>query len=234
MKYLLLILILLPAKTLAQDYYDRRSPQGQVVAQPEVLSPEQNVDDAYSPYRGVPEQVLQQPVYPAYELEVPEEIAQDPFDDEFVEEELVEEVVEQPPIEQKGVEAAKAKLQVLDKISTEVVELDVIVGENSAHGSLGITLERCIIKPVRGESLAYLVVNNERKEGAKPLFRGWMLSANPALNSFEHPIFDIILLGCSNDEAVEQKLFLLLRLNQLASLFQRQRLMVSAFCQCDV
>ena len=192
MKYLLPIFALFPAFAIAADYQERRAPQAQIFVQPKAKP---FVDDAYSPYRGVPEQVIEQPVYPAYENEVPEELLE-VFSGEVEE---LQELPEARPLEQPSIEGKKAQLQILDKINTNVTELEVEIGSPEKHDYLEIDVKRCMSTPKqsREENLAFIEIFNTRNDNSKLLFRGWMFSSNPALNSLEHPLYDIVLLNCS-------------------------------------
>lgn len=106
-----------------------------------------------------------------------------------------------------------AKLQVLDKISARVTELTVKVGGQAAFGRLVITPRVCQVNPpseapeaavfleiseININSLARSTGSAMKLEPPKLIFTGWMFASSPALSTLEHPVYDVVLLGCEN------------------------------------
>ncbi len=104
-------------------------------------------------------------------------------------------------------------LQGLDKVTARVSRLEVPVGEFLRFGTLEIVARTCDKRPPTEtpESAAFLDISESRPgEPASEVFRGWMFASSPALNSMEHPVYDIWVLDCKNmasttDESSESK-----------------------------
>ena len=87
-------------------------------------------------------------------------------------------------------------LRGLDKLTGDVGDIEVAVGETASVGRLQVTLGECrypVTNP-NGNAYAYLVI---REPGAQEAsFAGWMIAASPALNALEHPRYDIWVMRC--------------------------------------
>ncbi len=100
-----------------------------------------------------------------------------------------------------GTEAVRAGtgavLRGLDKISGDVVDLPLAVGETIAFGRLQVTLGECRypVDNPSGNAYAWLVI---RQAGVdEPAFDGWMVAASPALNALDHPRYDVWVMRCA-------------------------------------
>ena len=97
-----------------------------------------------------------------------------------------------------------AVLQGLDKITARVSDIDAPVGKTVRFGSLSITVRDCEKNPPedRPEDAAFLQIDEVRPgEDNVRRFSGWMFAQSPALSSLEHPVYDIVLLGCKGAAA---------------------------------
>ncbi len=108
-----------------------------------------------------------------------------------------------------GIPAAQAVpmdevvLQGLDKITARVSTIKVPVGATVTFGALQITARACDKHPPEEtpESAAFLeVVENKPDEPPVKRFSGWMFASSPALSGLEHPIYDLVVLDCVNDD----------------------------------
>ena len=90
-----------------------------------------------------------------------------------------------------------AELTALNKIDAQATPLQVPVGQTAQYGSLTITVKSCQIRPpdMVPDATAWLDITDSR--GGAPGFHGWMLRDEPNLSSFEHPVYDVRLAGCS-------------------------------------
>ena len=92
-------------------------------------------------------------------------------------------------------------LQGLDKITARVSKVAINVNETGDYGTLRIIVRACRKRPPTEtpESAAFLEISDQ-KPGEAPvkLFSGWMFASSPALNAFEHPVYDVWVLDCSN------------------------------------
>ena len=96
-----------------------------------------------------------------------------------------------------------AIMQGLDKVTARVYTINVSIGEVASFGALKIKLYHCDKAPPEDapESTAFIEVIEERRgEEAITLFNGWMFASSPALSSIEHPVYDVWVLECLNND----------------------------------
>jgi hypothetical protein len=95
-----------------------------------------------------------------------------------------------------------AILQGLDKVAARVSQIEAPVGSAVTFGNLSIRVRDCETSPPEEppDNAAFIQIyetpRGEGAEAAKRLFSGWMFSSSPALSGLEHPVYDVILLGC--------------------------------------
>ena len=97
----------------------------------------------------------------------------------------------------------KVVLRGVDKITGRIKTMQAEVGKQIVFGDLTIDVIRCYTKPPEEtpENSAYLnIVENLNDGKRQEVFSGWMFSSNPALSAMEHPVYDIWVIGCKNDE----------------------------------
>lgn len=97
-------------------------------------------------------------------------------------------------------------LRGVDKITGHVSTMMAVVNKPLTFGTLTIVPERCLTKPQEEmpENAAYLSIYEKTKDNPKAkVFNGWMFSSNPALSAMEHPIYDIWVLKCLNQDTKE-------------------------------
>lgn len=107
------------------------------------------------------------------------------------------------------IEADKATLRGVDKITGRISTMDVQVGESVQFGKLTVLVNKCLTKPIEEapENAAFLTITKQTgKEGVKPIFNGWMFSSNPALSAMEDPVYDIWVIGCAQNESETESL----------------------------
>jgi hypothetical protein len=100
-----------------------------------------------------------------------------------------------------------AKLQGLDKVTARISTVTVPVGETVVFGTLQITAQTCQEHPptLAPESAAFLVIEDQPPdETPRRVFDGWMFASSPALNSLDHPVYDVWMLACSSDSTAGQ------------------------------
>ena len=92
------------------------------------------------------------------------------------------------------------KIKILDKISSKNVSLELINGENFKYNDLQIKSIKCKHSEFDDdpEIIAYVQVKDLRnkKNDEVYVFNGWMFSSSPSINPFDHPVYDIWLIGC--------------------------------------
>ena len=102
--------------------------------------------------------------------------------------------------ERRSVEAAEAPgavLRGLDKVSGEVTEMQMRVGERRRLGRIEVTLGACRYPSDNpaGEAFAWVEVRSDGR--AKADFAGWMIASSPALSALDHARYDVWVMRCS-------------------------------------
>lgn len=111
------------------------------------------------------------------------------------------------------------KLQTLDKITARMNTFEARVGSTVKFGPLYIKVQACRKTPVieLPEAAAFLQVWEIVKdtdtiaanalagtaEAGKPqwVFSGWMFASSPALSPMDHPVYDVWVIDCLQDQA---------------------------------
>jgi hypothetical protein len=95
-----------------------------------------------------------------------------------------------------------ANFKLLDKISNKLVEKSIRVNESDFIGTLNIQVYTCFTEPPNEipEDYVLIDVKDNLQEQEISIYKGWMISSSPDVTPLEHPIYDLWLLGCSNDK----------------------------------
>jgi hypothetical protein len=101
-----------------------------------------------------------------------------------------------PPPEPAWLPRRSAELQILDKVDATHETLNVAVGSSVKVGDLTIAVKACLVRPPDRERDAAAYVGITGRDPAVRPFRGWLLAAEPAVSTFEHPIYDVRVTGC--------------------------------------
>lgn len=99
--------------------------------------------------------------------------------------------------QEAAVPGTGAVLRVLDKITTELQDLELVNGTAGEVGALTVELGACRYPEENPASDAYAFVVIRQTETGKVLFSGWMLASSPALNALEHPRYDVWVIRCT-------------------------------------
>lgn len=94
------------------------------------------------------------------------------------------------------VRGAGAMIRGLDKVSGEVLDVNVPKGQRIKLGRLEVEVQECRYpngNPA-GEAFAYLVI--DQASDHKNLFSGWMLASSPGLNPLDNARYDVWVLRC--------------------------------------
>lgn len=92
-----------------------------------------------------------------------------------------------------------AQLQALDKVTARVTLLQARIGTPAQFGTLTINLRACNARPPDEvpDAAAWLeIIDSRAQAGTGPAFRGWMFANAPAVNTLEHPVYDLRVLEC--------------------------------------
>ena len=93
--------------------------------------------------------------------------------------------------------AAGVRLKGLDKVSGDVSDLELSVGESATVGRIEVTLGECRYPEDNptGEGYAWLTIRDPSRDAL--LFDGWMSASSPALNALDHPRYDVWVMRCT-------------------------------------
>lgn len=97
----------------------------------------------------------------------------------------------------------RVKLQSLDKATARTMTFEAKVGSTLKFGTLYMQVKSCqksspIDEP---KSAAFLQVwEVDTNEEAHWIFSGWMFASSPALSPMDHPIYDVWVLDCLDNE----------------------------------
>jgi hypothetical protein len=99
-----------------------------------------------------------------------------------------------------NLEGSSTSLKVLDKISSKNTLIKLKNGEETKHKDLSIKSMKCKNSEFddNPEITAYIQVKdltNKNKDDVF-VFNGWMFSSSPSIAPFDHPVYDIWLVGC--------------------------------------
>ena len=95
-----------------------------------------------------------------------------------------------------------ANFKLLDKISNKLITKTITVNESEIIGSLNIKVYACFTEPPDEipENYVLIDIQDNFQDKEESIYKGWMISSSPDVTPLEHPIYDLWLLGCSNDK----------------------------------
>ncbi len=94
--------------------------------------------------------------------------------------------------------APGAVLRGLDKVSGEVTDLALDVGETVRLGRLDVTLGDCRYPADDPAGDAFALVTIRAAGLDEPAFDGWMIASSPALSALDHPRYDVWVMRCKS------------------------------------
>lgn len=98
----------------------------------------------------------------------------------------------------KSIRKQQAVFQALNKISGRSSRIVATIDEQISFEDLEITIKTCQERPPEfiPESATFVKVKEVSTQNTA--FSGWMFASAPSLSPFEHPLFDLYLIGCKN------------------------------------
>ena len=93
-------------------------------------------------------------------------------------------------------------LQILDKISARISNINIVINEKVKYGSIEIEIFDCKKRPpeeVPEDFVLIRIMDEVSPNNFKRVFQGWMLSSSPSIAPFEHPLYDIWVKDCNID-----------------------------------
>lgn len=97
---------------------------------------------------------------------------------------------------QDAVDAAAAKLRVLDKLTGEVTDVTLARGETKTVGRITVQMDGCRYYPDSPAAEAFVHLTILDAADPNPIFNGWMTASSPALSALDHPRYDVWPLRC--------------------------------------
>ena len=92
-------------------------------------------------------------------------------------------------------------IKILDKISSKNTLIKLTNGKEKKYKDLSIKSMKCKNSEFddNPEITAYLQVKDLTKKSKDNvfIFNGWMFSSSPSITPFDHPVYDIWLVGCN-------------------------------------
>lgn len=104
------------------------------------------------------------------------------------------------PMEEKQI----AVFQSLDKITGRTERFEAKVGETVKFGAVYVLPRACQKAPPiePPESAAFIQIwEIDPDDGPTWLFSNWMYASSPAISALDHPVYDIWVVDCRNDES---------------------------------
>ena len=99
-----------------------------------------------------------------------------------------------------NLEGDYTSIKILDKISSKNTLIKLKNGREFRYKDLSIKSMRCINSKFddNPEITAYIQARDLTKKNNDEVFvfNGWMFSSSPSLAPFDHPVYDIWLVGC--------------------------------------
>ena len=100
----------------------------------------------------------------------------------------------------ENLEGIYTNIKILDKISSKNVSIKLKNGEDIKYKDLLIKSMKCKNSEFddNPEITAYIQVKDLTKKNNDEVFvfNGWMFSSSPSIAPFDHPVYDIWLVGC--------------------------------------
>ncbi len=100
----------------------------------------------------------------------------------------------------EGLQGNNTELKILDKISSKNKLVKLKNGKELIYKDLSIKSFKCKNSEFddNPEITAYIQVRDLTKKNKDDVFvfNGWMFSSSPSIKPFDHPVYDIWLVGC--------------------------------------
>jgi hypothetical protein len=93
----------------------------------------------------------------------------------------------------------KVVIRALDKITMRMREFELDMNQTVRFGTLDISVRTCQATPpeLPPENAAFMQIDDNRPSQPKSrIYSGWMFGSTPAVNGFEHSIYDVWVVGC--------------------------------------
>ena len=104
--------------------------------------------------------------------------------------------------EETNIQGTEIEIKILDKVSSKNYKVKISIGEEKVFKNISIKPLKCKNSEFddNPEIIAYLQVKDLKDTDNDEVFvfNGWTFSSSPSINTFDHPVYDIWLIKCSN------------------------------------
>ena len=111
-------------------------------------------------------------------------------------ERLVDEEVEIQPVNENTYR--NAEIIILNKITTKSIRQIISVEQPYYIADLSINLNQCVVNlenNISHEMMSLTILDIDSNK-YKLLFNGWLFKDNLSINTFQHPVYEIIAVQC--------------------------------------
>ena len=106
------------------------------------------------------------------------------------------------PAAETNIEGTEIEIKILDKVSSKNYKVKINIGEEKVFKNISIKPLKCKNSEFddNPEIIAYLQVKDLKDTDNDEVFvfNGWTFSSSPSINTFDHPVYDIWLIKCTN------------------------------------
>ena len=101
-----------------------------------------------------------------------------------------------PAVAEEMALAKGAELRILDKLTGQLTDSNLPVGQSVTVGKLTVQLNECRYPASNqtADAEAHLTISDTAVSA--PVFAGWMISSSPALSALDHPRYDVWVIRC--------------------------------------
>lgn len=96
-----------------------------------------------------------------------------------------------------------AKIVAINKITAKSRQITVEIGKSSYFDNIELKLYKCWKSSdpyIQNNQILISVLENKFDEDPKLIFEGWLISLEPALSTFEHPVYEVLAVDCTGSK----------------------------------
>ncbi|MBI0066041.1 DUF2155 domain-containing protein [Commensalibacter sp. M0134] len=110
-----------------------------------------------------------------------------------------------PNVAEQWIRQSEAVVRILNKLEAHTEILNIPVGQSVRYQTLTIEALNCVIRPPSTpfDSAAFLQVTDTKLTSIH--FASWMFLTEPGIAVFEHPLYNISVVGCAGNSMNDPK-----------------------------
>lgn len=96
-----------------------------------------------------------------------------------------------------------AKIVAINKITAKSRQITVELGKSSFFDNIELKLYKCWKSSdpyIKNSQILISVLENKFDEDPRLIFEGWLISSEPALSTFEHPVYEVLAMDCAGSK----------------------------------